>query len=345
VIRISLQQASQGDRLAKPVFGLDATMLLNSGVELNDDYLARLREHGVSEICVYSPDVEGVAAEDAVSDASRIEAIACAHECVQAASENRALPAQRLLDVVEGVADDLGRNRGGIIAVSSARCERDWWEVHASNVALLSLATAEALGLDRAHLAQLGIGAMLHDIGLIGLSSEPMHALDQEAIGPRRSHTVIGFQSLITNADISATSAVISLQHHERLDGSGFPKGLSGGPISIAVQICAAADVYDLMIAPPPFGRGISAHHALRDLRAQAAVAVEPVMAAFARAIAPYPPGTVLRLRDGSSAVVREARAIGAASLPVHIVSKNGGSGPVELDLANDGEVAIEESQ
>ena len=91
VIRIGLEQAANSDRPAKPVSAMDGKMLLNSGVELTEDYVVRLLQHGVSEVCVCAPHVQVVAAEDAISDASRIEIMACAHACMVAARDGAAI--------------------------------------------------------------------------------------------------------------------------------------------------------------------------------------------------------------------------------------------------------------
>lgn len=342
LIRISLERASLGDRLAKPVFAVDGKMLLNTGVELDEAYLARLQEHGVSEIFVRAPHTASVAAEDGVSDASRIETLACARACAEAVRENGASPARRVLDAVEGASDDLRRNRGRTLAVSPARSANDWWEAHARNVALLSVATAAALASDPAEIRHIGVGALLHDIGLVGLSSGPLWDPQQELEPPGRSHPVRGFQLLITNPDISANSAIVCLQHHERRDGSGFPKGPGAHQVALGAQICAIADTYDLLIAPPPFGQGIMAHSALGEVSSRLALACPEALGAFARAVAPYPAGTMLRMGDGASAVVLET-APGATFMRLEVISHNGRPGRTVLDLPRARWRAIEE--
>jgi len=341
VIRISLQRASQGDRLAKPVFDTDGKMLLNAGVQLNEAYLGRLREHGVSEVCIRGAHSAAPAIEDGVSDASRIEALACAHACYLAALGGMAPPAGRVLDAVAGISDDLRRSPGKSVAVSPSRLERDWWQAHARNVALLSITTARALGLDRAQVGHIGAGALLHDIGLVGLSAQPLWAPEQESSAPGCGHPVLGFQLLIINPGISASSAVVCLQHHERLDGSGFPKHMTAAHVSIAAQICAAADTYDLLIAPPPFGDGVMAHVALAQLRQRSEIAGNEVRDAFARAVAPYPMGAVLGLDDGCRAVVTEAAS--GAKMKLRLIPDNGGSNPGLVELPQDQWAAIRE--
>ena len=336
VIRISLEQASQNDKLAKPVFDMDGKMLLNSGVELNEAYLARLLEHGVSEVYVRAPNVHIAAGEDAISDASRIELMACAHACVLAAQDNAALPARRVIEALEGACDDARRMRDMTAAVSPARSGRDWWEVHARNVAVLCVVTAQAIGLGQAEISHVGVGGLLHDVGLVGLSAEPLCTPQQEVQAAGRGHPALGFQALIVDPGISANSAVVCLQHHERRDGSGFPKGLAGDHISLAAQVCAVADTYDLLIAPAPFGSGVMPHLALRQLRAHNDLASPEALDAFMQAAAPYPPGTMLRLSDATTAVVAEPCAAGATAVRVCIVGNNGAAATVDLDLARD---------
>lgn len=316
-------------------------MLLNAGVHLNERYLARLREHGVSEICIRGVHSAPPAVEDGVSDASRIEALACAHACCLAALGGMAPPASRVLDAVADISDDLRRCPGKGVAVSPARSERDWWEAHARNVALLSIATARAMGLDQAQVGHIGAGALLHDIGLVGLSAHPVWAPEQESSPPGRGHPVLGFQLLIINPGISASSAIVCLQHHERLDGSGFPKRMKGDQVSIGAQICAAADAYDLLIAPPPFGYGVMPHIALAQLRERSEIACGEARNAFTEAVAPYPAGTVLGFDDGSRAVVTEAFC--GAKMKLRVIPDNGASSPGVAELPRNQWAAIRE--
>jgi len=342
VIRISLQRASQGQRLAKAVFGVDGKLLLNAGVEINERYMARLREHGVSEICVRAPHSGGSGFDDGVSDASHIDTIACAHACAAAVADGAPLPAGRAGEALEGARDDIRRSRGKPVAVARARSDRDWWETHAGNVALLAIATARALGLERRQTVQIGMGALLHDIGLIGLSPQPLSSPQQERDPRGRGHPVLGFQSLMINPLVSASSSVICLQHHERLDGSGFPKGIGDGQVSLGAQVCAVADAYDLLIAPPPFGHGMMPHLALAELRRQLDIASAEILSAFASAIAPYPVGTTLRLSDGPEAVVIETAAAGA-SMRLRLVSNNGAPASRTVELSHDRWAEIQE--
>ncbi len=145
---------------------------------------------------------------------------------------------------------------------------------HSVNVATYSLILAKALGIgDISQLQAIAMGAVLHDIGkrAIQLSilahSGPLNAQQQEEI---HRHPTIGFRDIALRHDISFDSQMMVYQHHERIDGSGYPVRLIGGEIHVWAKICAVADVFHALTSHRPYRAALSASKALQFLDGQA---------------------------------------------------------------------------
>lgn len=126
---------------------------------------------------------------------------------------------------------------------------------HSQRVVRWSLAIARRLGLPEADLPDLGRGALLHDIGKIGVPDAILlktGPLSEEEWAEMRRHPQIGFD-ILKSIDFLRRSAEMVLSHHERWDGRGYPRGLGGEAIPIAARVFAIADTYDAMTSDRPY--------------------------------------------------------------------------------------------
>ncbi len=131
---------------------------------------------------------------------------------------------------------------------------------HSQRVVRYSLAIARRLGLPERDLPALGRGALLHDIGKIGvpdailLKSGP---LDEAEWREMRRHPEIGYE-ILRSIGFLTGSAELVLTHQERFDGGGYPRGLAGEAIPIAARVFAIADTYDAMTSHRPYRRALA---------------------------------------------------------------------------------------
>jgi len=157
----------------------------------------------------------------------------------------------------------------------------------------------------------LGIGAMLHDIGLAQLEPEVIHEERQShAASPDyREHTAIGYQ--LVRGKIEPSAAAVVLQHHQRHDGTGytgrdFPT-LEGTRIHIFPRIVALADTFDRLKHPHGFGEQPTVWCLQSLLQSSMQAKFDPeVMRALFAVVPPYPPGSLLHLSDGRTAIAME---------------------------------------
>jgi len=158
------------------------------------------------------------------------------------------------------------------ILVDAATPKDGYTAQHALEVARLSWLVGMDLGFDEEGLEWLMHGALLHDLGKIGVADEILEkpgALTEEEWEAIRRHPEIGAQMIEPLEPLLGAVPVVR-HHHERPDGTGYPEGLEGEEIPLAARIVAAADAYDVMLRGRRYRPRVSSAEALRELRRQA---------------------------------------------------------------------------
>jgi HAMP domain-containing protein len=155
-----------------------------------------------------------------------------------------------------------------------------WTAGHSERVTQLAVAIGAALDLDPTELVRLHRGAMLHDIGKLGISQQLLDKksrLDRNEFSVVMSHTMIGERILEPIGAFADIMPVVT-QHHERFDGTGYPAGLTGDEIDIKARILSVADVYDAMTNPRPYRDSVEPHEVVDMIRAQAGTQFDPIV-------------------------------------------------------------------
>jgi len=140
---------------------------------------------------------------------------------------------------------------------------------HSVSVGVLAIALAKSLFKDSTNhdMRALGMGFFLHDVGKVGIDpsliTKPGKLTSTEMQEMRR-HPALGFKLLHETRQLTEESKTIVLQHHERFDGGGYPKGLRGSEIHIYGRICSIADVYDALTSDRPYRKKLPPYEALK---------------------------------------------------------------------------------
>jgi len=169
--------------------------------------------------------------------------------------------------------------RAAVDSVAAAQRDRDphTWQ-HQQRTADLAAAIGVRLGLPESSVAMLRLAASMHDIGKIGLL-EDVVAKPRDLSEPEfvlvKTHCAIGY-GILESLQVPAPVAQIVFQHHERLDGSGYPRGLSGDAILPEARILAVADAFDAMSSHRGYRRRLPKDLVLAELRKMAVSALDP---------------------------------------------------------------------
>lgn len=179
---------------------------------------------------------------------------------------------------------------------------------HPLNVAILAMMLARDLGFTSDMARELGIGALLHDIGLMKIPARVLLKPPDEYTTPERNlraqHVEYGVE-IGRDLGFSAEVLAIIAQHHEFADGSGFPNSLKEAAMTPAARVVSLINYYDNLCNPIDFSRAMTPHEALSLMFAQRRSKFEArSMALMIRCLGVYPPGTIVQLSNDALATV-----------------------------------------
>ena len=184
---------------------------------------------------------------------------------------------------------------------------------HAMNVAVIAMLMGRMLGFTDDPLAELGVGAMMHDIGKLAVPERLRHPDEQFTTAERNAyaqHVGQGGQQA-RRMGLSPLAQDIIEQHHEMADGSGFPLALRGDAIALGARIVALINRFDNLCNPPVLARALTPHDALSLLFARCRNQFDAtVLNAFIRMMGVYPAGSVVQLTDDRYALVMTVNSI-----------------------------------
>ncbi|MEW5982392.1 MAG: HD domain-containing phosphohydrolase [Acidobacteriota bacterium] len=231
--------------------------------------------------------------------------------------------------VVEGLAQAVGQNRRAMVALT-ALCRYDNYTfTHMVNVSVLTIAQAQSLGIEGAALRQFGLAGLMHDIGKIKTPAEVLKKtskLTDDEFTIMKRHPVDGAEILRRQLEMPPLAAVVAFEHHLRVDGTGYPTGVSRTALNVATQLCSIADVYDAMRSQRAYQEAFPTDRILTVLQqADNQRFDQRLVRRFAQLMGIYPPGSLVRLDTGSIAVVVRTHAPDPARPAVRVLTEPDG--------------------
>jgi len=173
--------------------------------------------------------------------------------------------------------------------VSTLEAKSRWTTGHSRRVADYAEQIAREMALGAVEVAEVKMAALLHDIGKIGLKDDILDKpseLTAEEFEAMKKHAALGAEILQDIKQLRHITPAIR-DHHEKLDGSGYPNGLKGEEIGLRARILQIADAYDSMIADRPYRDAVDEEHALSEIKNRSGTQFDPELAAaFLRVLA-----------------------------------------------------------
>jgi len=210
--------------------------------------------------------------------------------------------------LVAQLADQVIQNPDALIWLTHLKTRDEYTATHCINVCILALTFGRTVGLDDVPLHKLGMGALLHDIGKMQVPDEILNKpgrLSKKEFEIMKGHPSHGHAMLVDDHHIDAESLHIVLHHHERLDGAGYPKGMSEAEIPMLTRIASIVDVYDAITSDRCYHDGISPALALENLFKWSKGNFDILLLEkFIKCLGIYPIGSVVRLNTGEVGVV-----------------------------------------
>lgn len=223
---------------------------------------------------------------------------------MQSVASGGPTPAEEVRSLAGLLAESVGRNENVMHILLSLKTYDDYTYTHSLNLGALSVMLGTALELPRDELEHLAMAGILHDVGKCLLPKELVSkpgALTPEEFQHMKRHSALGYEHLKKQGDVIPERVLtVVLQHHERLDGGGYPGGISGVEIDRLSSIVSVADVYDALTSDRVYRSRVSQHTALRTLFGLRGSAFPDNMVdLFVKKLGVYPAFSVVQLKNG----------------------------------------------
>ena len=303
--RMKLSELTGNEILAQSLMTWDYQIILPEGVVLKKEYISKIEEMGILEVYVKEDQAnEIVILKNDIEKTikNKVKSILERHTY----QNNKEL--QGLIQAADEIITNILDEKEVIEKVFDIR-ERsaDIYE-HSISLSSMAILTALRLKVDKRVIHDIGVGCLLHDIGLryttLDYEGKSMEDMKPEALAEYKKHPVYGYTSVKDEDWISDEVKKIILYHHERLDGSGFPLRLKEAEIPFACQIVVVCDAFDEMICGIAQRRS-KVYEAVEYLKSFKNVKYNgKIVDAFLSFTAVYPAGSHVLTSDGEEAIV-----------------------------------------
>jgi HD-GYP domain-containing protein (c-di-GMP phosphodiesterase class II) len=228
----------------------------------------------------------------------------------QEARMGNAINAQGAQKMVDEISESVARNTSALISLARLKTADDYTYMHSVAVCAMMIALSRQLGLSETLTRSAGLAGLLHDLGKAvmppGILNKPGKLTDEE-FAIMRAHPVEGHKMLKMVGDMDPMAMDVCLHHHEKVDGSGYPKGLKDKEITLFAKMGAVCDVYDAITSNRPYKAGWDPAESLRKMAEWCEGHFDrAVFQAFVKSLGIYPIGSLVRLASGKIAVVIE---------------------------------------
>jgi putative nucleotidyltransferase with HDIG domain len=241
------------------------------------------------------------------------EAVSVASMVWESAREDERPDPGSAQSMIDGLAQAVLQNRSALLALTALKEYDNYTFTHMVNVSILTMAQARGLGVEGTLLREFGMAALMHDIGKVKTPVEILNKpdkLNDEEFAIMKRHTIDGAEILRGTADMPPLAPVVAFEHHLRIDGTGYPEGVSRPSLNLATMLCGIADVYDAMRSQRKYQQAFPSERILTVLqRNDGSQFDQHLVRRFVQLLGIYPVGNVVKLNTGEVAVVLRVHA------------------------------------
>lgn len=303
--RKSTRELVGDEVLARDIRNKDYQILLPQGTVIRKDYIEKFDELGITEVYVKTDNPE--ADEIAILRSETEESVKnTVRDILEHHTYRHNQELAELSDAADDIIDSILQENQVVEKVFDIK-ERsaDIYE-HSINICALSILTALKMGLDIKRIHDIGVGCLLHDIGMrymtVDYNNQDVGTLNKQSLTEYKKHPIYGYLALKDETWISKLSKSIILYHHERLDDSGFP--MHPREIPLECRIVSVCDTFDEMICGIGCRR-VKVYEAIEYLKSFKNILFDDkIVDVFLEFTAVYPAGTYVLTNEGELAVV-----------------------------------------
>lgn len=301
--RVKIRSLKGSEILAKNIYDSNGRVLLSKGTKMKHSFSSKLETMGIDYIYITDKVSEGIEIEDFVSEKVRKQSIESVKKLSNIMKSEKPEIKEKVISSVQTMIDNVISQREVMINILDLRNKDEYLFYHSVNTCAMSILLGNYLGYNMLELRDLALGAILHDIGKLELDNNIIGKYDfsDDEIKEYNSHPEIGYKFLKKDIELSAVTRIIVLNHHENLDGSGFPLGIKSNKIhrmAKVVRVCNDFDNYTTL-------RGMNISDTMNDLEKNIGIKYDKDVVKALKSIAAfYPSGSIIELEDNRLAIV-----------------------------------------
>ena len=327
--KVSIGSLKADSYINKPVYLDEQYILLSPDIAISDELIARLQKWNYQKVQTDGIPFDGVMPEINNSDSGTTAILEISEKETEAKNESQKffnecvkflvkyydnfremdiLPLLPISDKVKEIIAELRQQKHLLLNIDTELKESDSYIIfHSIKTTLLVLAIADFLKFPAHKQIEIGIAAMLHKLGMLLLPSQLYQkkgVLTPKELQVIRTHPVISFKTLKT-ADFHASIYLAVLEHHEHIDGTGYPRKITGDRISLYGKILAVASAYAAATTKRPFREELDGHSGIMDLlRGKGSKYDEKILRSLVFVMSVYPIGTFVQLSNMVKGIV-----------------------------------------
>ena len=263
-------------------------------------------------------------------------------DVVEDLRRDRHIDLDKVTEVIDAMVDSVGKNPDALLWLTKLKSRDSYSYDHGIDVAVYLLAFGRHLGYPKENMRTLGMSGLMQDIGKLRIKQELLQKagkLSAQEFEEVKYHVNHSIDILRQTADVPRDVLQVVAQHHERLDGSGYPRKLKGDQISTFASMSGIVDSFEALVSERPYAGAISTHQALQQLnRWKGSSFHEALTEQFIQCIGIFPVGSLVELNTGDVAVVIGQNKIRRLKPKVMLLldpDKQAYQYPTTLDLIN----------
>jgi HD-GYP domain-containing protein (c-di-GMP phosphodiesterase class II) len=302
--------------LGRTIYGPNGRVLLRKGLVLREALISTLKKQNYPGVYVDDEISKDIEVEDVIDDELRndtTQKLKNLFVTLQDGTPSLNVLEESVADLnemINNLVDQVFNNKHMVYNLVDLKNHDDYTFRHSVNVSALSTVLGVALHFSRQALVYLARGALFHDIGKMFLDKDILNKkgeLTPEEYEHVKEHSQRGFEYVKTKLNFSAQESIAILQHHEKVDGTGYPHGRVGRDIHLNAQVVSIADVFDAMTSYRVYHDARLPSEAMEYIMGNVGQRFDAgVVDAFLKKVAAYPTGITVQLSNGLKGIVCE---------------------------------------
>ncbi len=214
---------------------------------------------------------------------------------------------QTTANITNDLLDAIDSNNAIAIDINELKTSDEYTFKHSVDVATIAMILAKRQGLPRQDIYQIGVAGLLHDVGKTRVPLEILNKpgrLDEKEFEVMKQHSVYGYRMVKDKPNFNEAISLAVLQHHEKINGLGYPMGVNEKQITPYAKILSVADIYDALVTERPYKQAFSQRDAVEMIMSMTNELDMGAMKSFLESMILYPVGSVVDLSNGEKAKV-----------------------------------------